>query len=235
VHGRPTLINNVETLAHLALIARFGAAWFSGLGTADNPGTALVTVTGDVARPGVYEIPFGVPVAELLSVAGEETPATAVLIGGYSGRWIGAAAAGALTLDSSSLGRVGASLGCGAITVLSAAAGSCGLREAARVSRWLAAQSAEQCGPCANGLPAVSAALDRLVAGDSDGRGAAQLRRWLPMIEGRGACHHPDGAVRFVGSTLTTFAEEIERHRRLGPCPATRRLLPTPALGGSWR
>jgi NADH:ubiquinone oxidoreductase subunit F (NADH-binding) len=216
------------------LVARFGAAWYRGLGAADEPGTILVTFTGDVARPGVYELPTGTPVAEALRSAGAGADAKAVLIGGYSGTWVSGAAAAQTTLDAASLARVHASLGCGAISVLGP--GACGLQEVAAVTTWLAAQSAGQCGPCVKGLPAIAAAVDVLVAGDRGHRWEKQLRRWLDMVEGRGACHHPDGVAHFVRSALTVFAREIERHRQHGPCHAHRTALPMPATGrGGWR
>ena len=234
VRGRPTLVDNVETLAHLALIARFGAEWYRGLGTPEDPGTALVTLTGDLPRPGLYELPFGLPFVEALRAAGwVGAPAQAVLFGGYSGAWVAGSAAGEATIDARSLGRIGASLGCGAISVVGPT--RCGLVEVARVTRWLAAQSAGQCGPCGHGLPAIAGAVEALVAGDRDYGAEAQLGRWLDMVEGRGACHHPDGAVRFVRSAVAVFGPEISAHRRRGPCPAQPPLLPTPDLDGSWR
>ena len=233
VQHRPTLVNNVETLAHLALVARFGADWFRGLGTAEDPGTALVTLTGDIGRPGVYELPLGIPLAEALRAAETGADATAVLVGGYAGTWIPATAVAGARLDRRSLRALGASLGCGAITVLGP--GSCGLRTTASIARWLAAQSAGQCGPCTHGLPAIAQALEALVAGDRRQRGEQQLRRWLDMVEGRGACHHPDGVVRFVRSALTVFAAEISRHRQYGPCREPAARLPLPAPEAAWR
>jgi NADH:ubiquinone oxidoreductase subunit F (NADH-binding) len=233
VQRRPTLVHNVETFAHLSLIARFGADWFRGLGSAEDPGTALVTFTGDIGRPGVCELPLGIPLAGALRIAEAGTGAAAVLVGGYAGTWIPATAVAGARLDRRSLRALGASLGCGAITVLGP--NSCGLRTAASIARWLANQSAGQCGPCTHGLPAIAAAVEALVAGDRGQRREQQLRRWLDMVDGRGACHHPDGAVRFVRSALTVFAAEISRHRQHGPCraPAARLRLPPPEV--SWR
>jgi NADH:ubiquinone oxidoreductase subunit F (NADH-binding) len=171
--------------------------------------------------------------SEVFRIASPRPDAQAVLIGGYSGCWFDLPTASTLSLDTTSLSRAGASLGCGAISVIGA--DSCGLYESARVTRWLAGQSAGQCGPCAHGLPAISSALDGLVAGDRHGRCYSQLWRWLTMVEGRGACHHPDGVVRFVRSALGAFADEIERHCHYGPCPAVRPTLPTPAAEESWR
>jgi NADH:ubiquinone oxidoreductase subunit F (NADH-binding) len=233
VRGRPTLVNNVETLAHLALIARFGAGWFRGLGTAEDPGTTLITLTGDVDRPGVFELPLGIPLAEALGAAVAGGGTVAVLVGGYAGTWIPGTAVAGARLDRRSFQALGARLGCGALTVLGP--GSCGLRTTASVARWLANQSAGQCGPCAQGLPAIAEAVDAIVAGDGVPRREQQLRRWLGMVEGRGACHHPDGAVRFVRSAITVFAHEISRHRQYGPCGAPAARLPLPAPEVAWR
>ena len=186
-----------------------------------------------VGRPGVYEVPLGVALATLLGAAGAGCEPQAVLIGGYCGVWIPGPVAAKVTLDSASLGRVGASLGCGAISVIGPA--TCGLREVAAIAAWMAEQSAGQCGPCRNGLPAIAVALDALVAGDRGHRWEKQLRRWLDLVDGRGACHHPDGTARMVRSALRTFAHDIDNHRRHAACPARPTVLPVPALEGSWR
>jgi NADH:ubiquinone oxidoreductase subunit F (NADH-binding) len=228
VDRRPTLIQNVETLAHLALIARFGADWFRQVGTRGDPGTTLATVSGNVKRPGVYEVPLGTPLTEVVgSAGGDLTTASALLTGGYFGTWMKGTQAAGLPLSRGGFEWAGASLGCGVLAVVSP--GSCGLAEVARVTRWMAGESAGQCGPCAHGLPAIAGAVEALHKGDPTGKAERQLYRWLPMVEGRGACRHPDGTVRFVRSALTVFAEEIDRHRRHGPCPPSVQLLPTPA------
>jgi NADH:ubiquinone oxidoreductase subunit F (NADH-binding) len=233
VDGRPTLVDNVETLAHIALIARHGAGWFRSVGTSGDPGSALVTVSGAASRPGVYEIPMGARLVSVLTAAAAD-PATvaAVLVGGYFGTWIPGHLGGNITLDSASLREVGATFGCGALAVLPA--GACGLAESARVARWLADQNAGQCGPCVIGLPAIADAMDSLVAGDPDGRAETDLRRWLGLVKGRGACHHPDGAARFVESSLWAFHDDIVGHRSRGGCRTSAPVLATPAPG-AWR
>jgi NADH:ubiquinone oxidoreductase subunit F (NADH-binding) len=235
VGNRPTLVQNAETLAHLALIARYGAGWFRGLGTHDDPGSALVTVSGAVAQPGIFEIPLGLPLPDLVAAAGGTLDASqAVLIGGYFGTWVRSEHARRIDLDASSLRTVGASFGCGVLVAMPS--NVCGLAESANVARWLASENAGQCGPCVNGLPAIAHAMGALVAGDRDGRAEAQLRRWLEMVKGRGACKHPDGVARFVASSLDAFAEEIRIHRRYRRCPhpPARPVLATPAPG-AWR
>ncbi len=215
VGGGPTLVQNAETLAHVALISRFGPDWFRAIGTADDPGSALLTVSGAIRRPGVYEIALGTRLVDLLAEAGGVTATPqAFLLGGYFGTWVDAARAQRLELSAEALRPVGASLGAGAVVVLPASA--CGLTETARIARWLAHESAGQCGPCVHGLAAVAGALDRLAACDGKDM-RPQLARWLRQIEGRGACRHPDGSVRFVASALDVFEREVRQHLR-GSC-----------------
>lgn len=216
VDGRPTLVQNVETLAQLALIARHGAAWFQEVGTREEPGTALVTLSGAVRLPGVYEVPLGTPLRELVEEAGGATQQPrAMLIGGYFGTWLDAHTALAGELSDASLGVVGAMLGARVVAVLPE--GSCALAEVARVSRFLADESAGQCGPCVHGLDAIAQAIDSLAQGRSLD-GDLRVRRWLDQVEGRGACHHPDGAARFVRSALDVFADEVALHSRSRRC-----------------
>jgi NADH:ubiquinone oxidoreductase subunit F (NADH-binding) len=229
VRGAPTLVQNAETLAHLALIARFGPEWFRAVGTLAEPGSCLVTVSGAIQRPGVYEVALGTPLTTLVANAGGLTEAPqAFLVGGYFGTWVTAAAARSLALSAEGLRPAGASLGAGAIVVLPESA--CGVAETARVARYLAGESAGQCGPCVFGLDAIAGALEQLARGERiDVR--PRLARWLEQVKGRGACRHPDGAARLVGSALAVFAPEIARHAGSGGCARTgRRVLPVPDI-----
>ncbi len=230
VRGRPTLVQNAETVAHLALIARHGAAWFRSLGTPTEPGSMLVTVVGDVARPGVLEVAIGTPVRAIIERAGSVARPQAVLFGGYGGQWVPYATASELRLSNESLNAAGASIGAGLVAVLGEH--RCGLAETARLARWFASESAGQCGPCRFGLPAVAGALEDLASGAGRAPDRKRLARWLVEIEGRGACAHPDLAVRMVSSALRTFAADAERHARSAPCPGRREapLLPVPDL-----
>ena len=226
LHGRPTLVQNVETLAHLALIGRYGADWFRSLGTPAEPGSMLVTLIGEVHRPGVYEVGIGQPVGEILELAGgPAVPLGALLIGGYFGTWADAKAAWPLPFSAGGLSALGASPGAGLIAALPA--DSCGLAETARVARYLAGESAGQCGPCVFGLDAIAGALADLAGGRSFRPDL--LRRWMGQVDGRGACHHPDGAVRLIRSALRVFGAEIDRHAQ-GWCCGSRPpgVLPVP-------
>jgi NADH:ubiquinone oxidoreductase subunit F (NADH-binding) len=234
VGGRPTLVDNVETLAHVGLIGRYGAPWFRALGTADDPGTTLLTVSGAVAHPGVYEVAAGSSLMAVLEGAGapSELP-PAVLIGGYFGTWVPGGAITELSLGTDSLRRAGSSLGCGVVFALPHEA--CGLQESARVTRWLAGENAGQCGPCVYGLDALAGVMEALVVGGRGARTASErVQTLIGEIAGRGACKHPDGAVRFIQSSLRVFAAEVARHGEHGPCGATVGHLPTPAPG-AWR
>jgi NADH:ubiquinone oxidoreductase subunit F (NADH-binding) len=212
VGSRPTLVDNVETLANVGLIARFGARWFRSLGPEEEPGSMLVTVSGGVRRPGVYEVPIGYPLSDLLGQV-EAEPAQACLIGGYYGAWIGTDEAQAARLCSSSLAALGASPGSGVIVAVPADA--CALVEVAAVAEWYAAHSAGQCGPCVFGLADIAGALRSLVTGDPAAPAAA--RRWAELVRGRGACRFPDGAATFVASALDVLRSEIDDHVR-GRC-----------------
>jgi len=214
---QPALVQNVETLAHLALIMRHGASWFRSAGTPAEPGTMLVTLLGAVRWPGVYEVEPGVPVSGLLDLAGGTAqPSGALLIGGYFGTWVAAADVLDLPFSAAGLSPLGARPGAGIVGVLPA--GACGLAETARLTRYLAGSSAGQCGPCVFGLDAIARELELAAAGG--GGDLTRVRRWLRDVTGRGACHHPDGTALMVGSALRAFRDEIGLHSR-GRCSGT--------------
>jgi NADH:ubiquinone oxidoreductase subunit F (NADH-binding) len=250
VRGRPTLVSNVETLANMALISRYGAGWYRSVGVAGAPGSALVTVTGGVRHPGVYEIALGTPVRDIIALAMADggdrdgggdlagsgsaerksppkfdiSGVEAVLAGGYFGNWL----AGGRSLDTpaspAGLRAAGASFGAGIFLVLPA--GGCGLAETARVVRYMAGQGAGQCGPCLNGLPAMAEAFEHVAFGGISGRGAhgravRALHDLCELVDGRGACHLPDGVAKLTASALRVFADDVRRHER-GPCAGAR-------------
>ncbi|MGN6609430.1 MAG: NADH-ubiquinone oxidoreductase-F iron-sulfur binding region domain-containing protein [Jatrophihabitans sp.] len=232
VHGRPTLVNNVETLAHMALIARYGAGWYRAVGDPAEPGTMLLTITTRTGRE-VLEVPTGVAAGSVLEQVGVRAADTAaVLVGGYFGTWLTAEQLWTLPLTHDALHAAGGSLGAGILLPLPC--GACGLAETAHIARWLAAESAGQCGPCLNGLPAIAGAMAALAG---EGRVEPALRRWLSVVPGRGACAHPDGAVRMVASALTCFAADVQHHAQHGPCPDALRpsRFPLPAHPAGWR
>jgi NADH:ubiquinone oxidoreductase subunit F (NADH-binding) len=212
---RPTFISNAETLAQLALIARHGDRWFRELGTDADPGSLLVTISGAVSAPGVYELAFGTSMRDLVAAAGGATePLRALLVGGYFGTWVDASRALGLRLAREDLRSVGCSLGSGVLIALGES--SCGLHESVRVIDYLARESAGQCGPCVHGLRAIADLVGELADGVAHPSEAERVLRWTAEIRGRGACHHPDGAARFVESALSLFGEELVSHRQGG-------------------
>ncbi|MCW3046175.1 MAG: hypothetical protein JWO74_459 [Solirubrobacterales bacterium] len=228
---RPTLVQNVETLAHIGLIARHGAEWFRERGTSDRPGTTLVTISGAVQAPGVYEVASGMPLADLSRLAGGLTePARALLVGGYFGAWVDEDGAG-MTLDDADLRRHGAAVGAGVIVVLGASA--CPVAETARLAGYMAGESAGQCGPCVHGLGSLAGVLDRFATARTVPGDGERLVRWTEMVSGRGACAHPDGVARMLASATRLFRTELEEHAHHGACsgcaaPATL-VLPGPS------
>jgi NADH:ubiquinone oxidoreductase subunit F (NADH-binding) len=220
----PTLVQNVETLAHLALIARKGPRWFRSVGTAAEPGSMLATLRRADGQPKISEVPLGIPLKNLI---GDIPSGSAVLLGGYHGTWLSESQARQLTLDNRSLAEAQAKVGAGIVITLPP--DRCGLVETARVVRYLALESAGQCGPCLNGLPRIAAALAEIAGGRARAQTIEDIERWSGLVSGRGGCHHPDGTTRFVRSALSTFAIEVRRHQK-GQCSATssQAFLPVP-------
>jgi NADH:ubiquinone oxidoreductase subunit F (NADH-binding) len=208
VGGLPTLVHNVETLARVALVAR-GADCRSELVTVSTADTHIV-----------LEVPTSADLQTVVSRAlGMSAPA-AVLIGGYGGSWRTWPELSGITLAEPSLRAHGLSLGAGVLRVLPR--GACGLERAAEFTRYLAGQSARQCGPCEFGLAAVADRMAELARGGwRTRRDAARITQWAAEIRGRGACHLPDGALRMAVSALEVFADDVAAHKR-GRCLASR-------------
>lgn len=237
VDDRPTLVQNAETLAHVAMIARHGSDWFRKLGTEASPGSTLMTICGNIAKPGVYEVDLAARLGGVIDAAGGPlTPPAGALLGGYFGAWLPAGSLRDLTLDSDRLrASVGASLGCGVLAVLPQR--GCGLVEAARILTYLAAETAGQCGPCVNGLAALSEAMHRIALSESESGDLERVRRWIGMVRGRGACHHPDGAVGQLSSSLAVFKDHLWMHINGQRCYGldSKGFPRPPAAGTGWR
>jgi NADH:ubiquinone oxidoreductase subunit F (NADH-binding) len=209
------VVQNVETLAQVALIARYGAAWFREVGTDEAPGTCLVTVSGAVERRGVLEVAIGTPVDRIIGRAGPTGPVQAALVGGYGGSWLSPDEL-STRYAPAELAAVGASMGAGVVVVLPEDV--CGLRETERMARFMAAESAGQCGPCLFGLPAIADDLRAIADGSADRSGIDRLERRCGAVDGRGACRHPDAVVRMVRSALKVFGGDVEAHLGGRPC-----------------
>ncbi len=187
--GRPTLLSNAETWAHVGLLVHRGAAAYRSHGTSAEPGTTLLTVTGPDGRPHVHEVEFG---SRLRDVLPDDAAGGPVLLGGFHGAWATwhtVASARVSVLGMRSLG-----LPLGAGVVLAPGRDACPLEWTTRIVEHLAGQSARRCGPCFNGLPALATALRHL--------DAERVRTLCGLVERRGACAHPDGTVRLVRSLV---------------------------------
>ncbi len=231
IDGRPTVVSNAETVAHVALIARFGAPWFRTAGGATGPGSMLLTLAGDVQAPGsVVELLRPTAAADIASWAcGPDRNWQAVLVGGYSGTWLDRQQATTTLLQPGRPGAGGVSAGCGIIGVIDE--DRCGLGEAARLVRWLSDQRAGQCGACAYGLPLVATQMEALAAGQAGGRRTGRrLASLAENLVGRGLCSLPDGTVAMAESALDAFHDEARLHQRrrcsaaspVGAFPLTR-------------
>jgi NADH:ubiquinone oxidoreductase subunit F (NADH-binding) len=224
VHGRPTLVQNAETLTRVAVLSRTGAE--------DYAPSALLTVVGRGRRT-VLELPITSTVAAAVAAAGtvRSSELQAVLLGGYGGAWLPWAEAADLPVDEPTLRAAGASMGAGVVAPLPA--GACGLVETASVFAFLAASSARQCGPCLFGLRSISDVLHDLARGRARRRDVERIQRHAAEVRGRGACRHPDGAIRLMASALSTFAADVSAHAKGSPCPGSRKApsLPVPQAG----
>jgi NADH:ubiquinone oxidoreductase subunit F (NADH-binding) len=162
--------------------------------------------------------------------------AQAVLLGGYFGTWLPAVEAWNLRLDDQELAGHGTSLGCGVVMVLPAT--SCGVAETARILRYLAGESAGQCGPCVFGLDWIASAMERAARGSTDASERDRLVRWAGQVAHRGACHHPDGAIRLLQSALRVFERDLTLHLVRQPCRVAHlasSILPSAPGGTEWQ
>ena len=211
VRRRPTLVQNVETLAHLALIARHGADWFRAARHAEQPGTALVTLGGAVERPGVYEIALGRAARATCSTgpAASSTGARGARAAATAAAWVAPRSSAAHADDGDCAARselVGAGvLWCSARPVRSLGVGS----RPVLAGRRRAPASA---GRASTASRAIADAFERLAHGRAHPGDRARLARWGAEVTGRGACRHPDGAARFLESALRVFADELDDH-----------------------
>ncbi|BBX30182.1 NADH-ubiquinone oxidoreductase-F iron-sulfur binding region domain-containing protein [Mycolicibacterium alvei] len=213
VAGKPTLISNVETLAHLAYLHRHGAQEFRELGTEGSPGTFLATITGAGRAPALYELPHGIAFADLLTLHGVSPDnVRGALMGGYFAGLVNHDIVGA-TLDHESVRALGSGLGCGAIGILT---DDCPVAVAASVLAYFDRENAGQCGSCFNGTAAMAAVATGLRDGVATQEDLDRLTRWSVVLRGRGACATLDGAANVAASLLAQFPDQVHRHLENG-------------------
>ncbi|MBO9513101.1 MAG: SLBB domain-containing protein [Variovorax sp.] len=211
VHGAPTVVNNTETLAHLPGILRHGAEWYRGLGLGHASGTKLYSLSGDVLRPGLYELPMGTPLEELVFVHGrgmlQGKEFKAVFTGGPSNTLL---TRGDLDvpLDFDSVRDRRSRLGTGAMIVVSE--GTSIVRKVAEYVNFFAQGSCGQCPPCKGGTFQLARVLNRIDTGRGVRSDLASLANLCRLLPGSGRCGLIDGAATVVESSLHHFMHEYE-------------------------
>ncbi|MGC3993598.1 MAG: NADH-ubiquinone oxidoreductase-F iron-sulfur binding region domain-containing protein [Propionicimonas sp.] len=217
VHGAPTLLNNVETLSHVPHILRHGAQWYRDLGLGDAVGTKLYSLSGDVLRPGLHELPMGTSLRELVFEHGGGMLAgkgfKAVFTGGPSNTLLTDRDLD-VALDFESLVARGSRLGTGAMIVVGE--GTSILRKTAEYVGFFAANSCGQCPSCKIGTRQVSRLLERIDAGAGHPADLEALENFTRMLPGSGRCGLVDGAATVLASSLATFRSEYERAVGIG-------------------
>ena len=211
LYGKPTTINNTQSLASVPAIMRNGAAWFAGLGPEGSGGTALFSVSGHVEKPGNYELPMGIPFKDLLELCGGVRGGRklkAIIPGGSSCKVLRAETALACTMDYNSLSAAGSSFGTGAVIVMDET--TCMVKVLRRISRFYMAESCGQCTPCREGTGWLYRMLTRIVEGQGSVADLDKLVDVANKIEGHTICALGDAAAWLVQSFLKQFHDEFE-------------------------
>ena len=215
LRGRPTLLSNAETWAQVWALVEHGPAGYSTLGTAGEPGTTLLSVPGfDEGTVGVVEVELGTSWTASPGVADTDVP---VLLGGFHGTWTSAHRLAGMPVSRVALRAAGLALGAGVAWPLPE--GVCPVDVTARITAYLAGESAQRCGPCRNGLPALAGEVAALARGA--GVNYRRIEELAGLVERRGACAHPDGTVRLVRSLVAAFGDEVAAHVA-GRCEVAR-------------
>jgi NADH-quinone oxidoreductase subunit F len=213
LYGRPTVINNTETLASVPDIIRRGADWFREIGVGNSGGPKLFSVSGNVARPGNYEVPMGTPFAELLELAGgmrDGRPLKAVIPGGSSAPVLPGEVMMDLTMDYDSLAKAGSMIGSGAVIVMDDT--NCMVKVLDRISYFYYEESCGQCTPCREGTGWMHRVVHRIETGNGRLEDLDLLDDVARKIMGRTICALGDAAAMPVESFVRHFRDEFVYH-----------------------
>tara|TARA_B100000953_G_scaffold109303_1_gene89780 strand:- start:2741 stop:4045 length:1305 start_codon:yes stop_codon:yes gene_type:complete len=211
LYGKPTTVNNTQTLASIPKIIQNGSNWFSSFGTEKSPGTIIFSVSGHVNKPGNYELPLGISFDELLSYAGgmqNNKSLKAVIPGGSSTKVLPADIIQSCTMDYESLQDAGSALGTGAVIVI--AEGTCMVELLKRISRFYFAENCGQCTPCREGTGWLYRILDRITKGNGKNNDLELLVDVANRIEGNTICAFGDASAWPVQSFIEHFFNEFE-------------------------
>ncbi len=220
LYGKPTLVNNVETLCNIPRILQKGAAWFTEVGTEKCPGTMMFSLSGAVNRPGVYEMPMGVSMRELIEQCGGGVPSgrkiKAVFPGGPAFSMVTADQLD-LPMDFDSLKKAGTGLGSAGVIVVDDA--TCMVRQTLKFSNFFKGESCGQCPPCRMGTINLATLMSKIEAGEGTQKDLDSLLQLCGFVKGTGYCTLVTGAAVLVQSSLKLFRHEFEEHIRLQRCP----------------
>ncbi|MEK7792924.1 MAG: NADH-quinone oxidoreductase subunit NuoF, partial [Candidatus Hydrogenedentota bacterium] len=218
--GKPTIVNNVETLCNLPHIVNNGAAWFKGLSKTSNGGTKLYGVSGKVKRPGLWELPLGTTVGEILDLAGgmrDGLTLRGIIPGGASTDFLGPEHL-ELQMDFDTVPKAGSRMGTGTMIVLDDE--TCPVGMIRNLTQFFAHESCGWCTPCRDGLPWLEKILDAIEEGSGCDEDLVTMRQHVKLLgPGMTFCPLAPGAMAPVGSALTRFKDDFDRHIREKRCP----------------
>ncbi|MBI1820054.1 MAG: SLBB domain-containing protein [Nitrospirae bacterium] len=219
LYGKPTLVNNVETLSNIPHIIQNGSVWYKEAGTPESTGTALFTLTGDINQPGVYELPMGTPLRRLIEVQGKGIKGggklKAVFPGGPSCGVIAEKDID-VTLDYESLKNRGTAFGTGAVIVFDETA--CLVNAGLRIAEFFAEESCGQCPPCKMGGRHLADLHHKIESGKGEIEDLRSMEQICGVVKGRGYCSLITGASVTVESMVRNFRAEYEEHIKSGGC-----------------
>ncbi|MHB1516029.1 MAG: NADH-quinone oxidoreductase subunit NuoF [Acidiferrobacteraceae bacterium] len=219
LYGRPTTINNAETLASIPSILRNGGQWFLNIGRPNNGGPKIFSVSGHVNKPGNYEVPLGTPFVELLKLAGgmrEGRRLKAVIPGGSSVPVVRGEVMMGLNMDYDSLSKAGSMLGAGSVIIMDETV--CMVRVLRRIAHFYYEESCGQCTPCREGTGWLARVIGRIEDGEGRMEDLDLLVDMSEKIEGRTICALGDAAAMPVISFIKNFREEFEHHIQHRSC-----------------
>ncbi|QKO22310.1 NADH-quinone oxidoreductase subunit NuoF [Rhodoferax sp. BAB1] len=219
LYGKPTTINNTETFAAVPWIIRNGGQAYLECGKPNNGGTKIYSISGDVERPGNYEIPMGTPFAKLLELAGGVRGGRrlkAVIPGGSSAPVLPADIMMQCTMDYDSIAKAGSMLGSGAVIVMDET--RCMVKALQRLSYFYMHESCGQCTPCREGTGWLSRVVDRIENGQGRPEDLDLLDNVAENIQGRTICALGDAAAMPVRAMIKHFRPEFEHHVQHKTC-----------------
>ena len=227
LYGKPTTINNTETFGAVPWIIRNGGAAYLACGKPNNGGTKIYSVSGDVEKPGNYEVPMGTPFPKLLELAGgvrKGRQLKAVIPGGSSSPVLPADIMMACTMDYDSIAKAGSMLGSGAVIVLDDS--RCMVKALQRLSYFYMHESCGQCTPCREGTGWLSRVVDRIETGHGRAADMDLLDNVAESIMGRTICALGDAAAMPVRAMIKHFRHEFEHHVASKTCTVATAVAP---------